>query len=489
MLFAWISSGLMIVNAQIQQNMRLEIKLGHREKEYQVIPVQTYGALLHRKIEHRQPYLEAMRIDTALTTVWQRLIPLDKKIFLVQTTQCENYEYLLFFHSEFKSIHFFIYRIDLLDGSYQKDTVYNIIPFFPAEFKATQHGLLVGGYLKNLVPVVVFYDFATKKTSILPGLFNEPGELQQIHVYPDQSFHILISTEPRSRIKNMWLKYYDANASIRKNVILQTDPQFTLLNGRALKTPTESVIISGTYGYRSTEYSSGLFIARIDINGHQEIFFYPFYQLRNFFTYLKPRQEQRLRQRIQRKAEKGKRSRLQYRLMVHELLALNDQFILLGEAYYPVYKRDDRFNYGLAVSAYVPFIFDGYRYTHAVVIGFDRNGILKWDNSFEINDVKTFTLEQFVKMDYQKNRIALLYLFDNRIRSKFIQNEQVIEGKTYNSIKLSFEAEKPENDFDIKKLEHWYPGTFLAYGVQRPESRVMAPSRERYFFINKVAYH
>lgn len=476
-------------HAQIKQVNRVEIKLNSRDPEFRVLPVHNFGVLLYRiHIHRKQDVLEVHRLDTALQTRWTKSIAVEKYFQPILSRQSDSNQYLLLIHNQYKESHFRLLNINLQHGQHKLDTIFNIIPFLPGQMEITKNGVLIGGYLGNSVPIVVFYEFSTRKTKILPGLFNEPGELLQIQVYSDQTFNVLVSTQPRNRQRVIWVKHYSEPGKLVYNNRLHTEPDVSLLSGRALKTPDNELVIAGTYGMRSSEYSSGLFISRISPSGDQKTRYYPYHQLQNFFKYLKPRQEQRMRSRIERRITEGKRTRLQYRLLVHELVPLAGQFILLGEAYYPVYKRDNRYNYGLAVSAYVPYIFDGYRYTHAIVIGFDQTGNLQWDNSFEMNDIKTFSLEQFVKMDYRHNQIALLYLFDSRIRSKLIQNNSVVEGKTLRQLNLSFQPDEPEIDDEIKRLEYWYPGTFLAYGIQRPYSPAVSRSRERFFFINKVAW-
>ena len=100
-------------------------------------------------------------------------------------------------------------------------------------------------------------------------------------------------------------------------------------------------------------------------------------------------------------------------------------------------------------------------------MGFDLNGKLLWDNSFEINDVRTFTLEQFVKLEVQQDRIALLYLFDNELRTKIIKNNEVLEGKTIEPIKTMRKMNIVKKDqTDFNKLDYWYSDFFFAYGVQ-----------------------
>jgi hypothetical protein len=121
-------------------------------------------------------------------------------------------------------------------------------------------------------------------------------------------------------------------------------------------------------------------------------------------------------------------------------------------------------------------------------MGFDQNGKLLWDNSFEINDVKTFTLEQFVKLEVQGDRIALLYLYENELRTKIIKDDQVLEGKTFEPIKTSGANEIVKNDqTDFNRLDYWYRGYFYAYGVQ--EITNPGTGKRRVFFINKIRYH
>jgi hypothetical protein len=160
---------------------------------------------------------------------------------------------------------------------------------------------------------------------------------------------------------------------------------------------------------------------------------------------------------------------------------------LLGEAFYPKYRNiEQNLVYGLAPGRNL--IFDGYQYTHAIVLGFDTTGKLLWDNSFEINDVRTFNLQQFVKMDVQEDKIALLYLFDDKIRSKIIQDNEVLEGKSYNQLLLKFDNSYSFEDISFNKLDYWYEDNFLAYGTQNiPASRAGGRGRQL-FFINKLRY-
>jgi hypothetical protein len=171
---------------------------------------------------------------------------------------------------------------------------------------------------------------------------------------------------------------------------------------------------------------------------------------------------------------------------------------MLGEAFYPHYSYTSRsytpMSRAFSVSSPMTrgdLVFDGYQYTHAVVVGFDKSGRLQWDNSFEINDVRTFQLTQFVKIAPQDDRIVLLYLFDNVIRSKIIKEKEILEGKTFDHLQMKFMDDVVRaNDTESSTLAYWYGTTFYASGFQqvRHVNDKRAMTGRRVFFINKVEY-
>jgi hypothetical protein len=377
---------------------------------------------------------------------------------------------------------FQVYEIILNKGTYTKFLVRNSIPFVPRIFEVNANGALIGGYF-NRTPLVLFFEFGTQKSKILPGLLNEAGELNQIKINADETFNVLISAKNYQRQQTLWVKNYDSFGRLQRNIMLQPEDNNHLIFGRAIQA-NNSQIITGVYGGKSSEYSRGLFIARLTNDGAQQIKYYSYADLENFFKYMRAKREKRVKERINRKRIKGKKAKFQYRFLVHELVPYKNQFVLLGEAFYPRYRHIEGV-YGQEPKA--SYVFDGYQYTHAVVLGIDGNGTLLWDNSFEINDVKTFTLEQFVKMDAQKEKIALLYLYDNNIRTKVIQDSVVLEGKTSIPLIPNDDPESKKTG-DVSKLDYWYDDYFLTYGVQDIGSAFLGRNRKKVFFVNKVSY-
>lgn len=482
------------VNAQVLQTRRYEIPILYQDRGFEIIPASTYGLFVYRKLIGKEDRFQIIKLDTAFQEKWNGTLPVEKNYMLMGKKAYKDKLYLLLRYRDYSRNDLILFIINEADGTYSRHIIKSIIPFAPSEFQLTNQAALIGGYY-NRIPVVLHFSFGTLKSKVLPGLFNESGELNQIMTHAGGEFDVLISARNFMRQRTIWIKNYDAEGNMIRNFSLEAEENKHLIFGRSLKTNQDMQLVAGVYGSRSAEFSRGLFISSIDPSGIQRTRYYNFGDLENFFKYMKAKREQRIKNRIERKKIKGKKIRFNYRFLVHELIPYKNQYILLGEAFYPRYTNIERSTYGffnpyMSSGAFIQNgrIFDGYYYTHAVVMCFDANGNLLWDNSFEINDVKTFTLEQFVKLEVHEDNIALLYLFDNEIRTKIIQGDQVLEGKVSDPIRTMHETDIVKKESNgSNKLEYWYNDYLYAYGVQEIVNESQKGlARRRVFYINKV---
>jgi hypothetical protein len=486
------------IDGQVLQPRRFEIPLAPREKHFEIVSAGADGLFLERVVQTaKEDELHLVRLDTAFNALWQGFIPVEKNYVVMGKKAYGDKLYVLLRYIDYSRNDFILLLIDNLTGKYNTYHIKGFIPFAPTEFTISETAVLIGGYY-NKVPVVLHYSKNTMRSKVLPGLFNDAGELTQIKTYDDGTFDVLISSLNLMRQRTIFIKSYDADGNLLRNYPLEVNDNRHLIFGRSLKSSNDVKIVAGVFGNRSAEFSRGIFIASLDDAGGQSIRYYDFGDLENFFKYMKAKREQRVKDRIERRKIKGKKIRFNYQFLVHEIVPYRDQYILLGEAFYPKYINLDRGYYNgffsrAVVNSNSPIkngrIFDGYYYTHAVVMGFQPNGDLVWDNSFEINDVRTFTLDQFVKLEVQGDRIALLYLFENQLRTKIIHNNEVLEGKNLDPIKTGGQDDVVKyNDSEVNKLEYWYNDYMFAYGVQEIENPLKAPHKRRVFYITKIKH-
>jgi len=484
------------VYGQIVQTARYEVPVRNESGTYEIIPSESGDLFVSRRVAiGNEDQLEIFKLDTAFSKQWHGYLPLARGAMLISKRAAFKNLYILQRYPQLQKNDLSVIVITQDSGVYLQHQIKNFIRIMPTEFQILPEAILIGGYY-NRVPVVIYYSLLTHKSRILPGLLNEAGELTQIQVYPDGNFDVLISARNIRGLQTIWIKNYDESGELLRNYALDPEENKNLIFARSLRIDNDMQVVAGVYGSRNLEYSRGLFIASIDPSGIQQMRYYNFGDLENFFKYLKAKREHRIKARIERRKIKGKRVRFSYRFLVHQIVPYQDQYVLLGEAFYPRYITFDRsyssgffspYTGGSSAFTRDGRIFDGYHYTHAAVMGFDRQGNVIWDNSFEINDVKTYTLEQFVKLEIQENKIILMYVFDNELRSKIIQGNQVLEGKSAKPIKAIREDDVVrKEDYNLTKLNYWYGRYFYAYGIHEVSNAQLG--RRKVFFINKISY-
>lgn len=477
----------------IEQPSRIELDISDDDQDYMIVPAEEDGLLVFRETYNRGDggfFWEFNHLDTTLTNQWTKTFPLPYGSFFMGHDYSLGNVFILLGTVRGRSFdQFQLLGMNLATG----DTVNHIVDIgFPVdlkEFEVVGDMAIFGGYA-NYRAVIVLYNLTDRKKKVLPGFYNMRSELLDIKTDDDnRQFSVLMTDRFRAKNQSIQLKTYDDKGFILQSSKLDPGREKNLIYGQSTKFNEGSQYISGTFAQRRSSYSKGVYMAKFEDNQQEYLKYFNYADLENFFSYMSAKRRDRVKERIKRRKIKGKRVRLNYRLLVHDVLKLGDVNILIGEAYYPKYVLSTygplhleyyRDTYGTGI--------EGYRYTHAVVIAFNESGDIVWDNSFEINDILTLDLKQFVHVAGDEDRIVLLYMYEGEVRSKLIEGNEVVEGKTYNPIRLKFEDDIIESKADnVEGLEKWYGNSFYAYGIQRIVKGSDRKRRE-IFYINKISY-
>lgn len=488
--------------AQIAQPGRFEIELETFDDEFFVLSGDDHGVLIYKPLSiynGKNQLWKFIKLDTTLQVQWE------KDYFLSTSNVYRGYDFsgsnfsLLFEITERSSLDLLLLQLDEFNGDSSRHRIKNLVRLDLEEFEMTPQAGIIAGYY-NADPVVIHYDLRTRKSKVLPGIYGNKTELAHVRV-EDDFMNILMTAKTYDKSNTLTLNTYQPDGNFVDSYTFQPAKDVGLVFGRVAKLDVEGSLICGTYGSRKSDFSRGLFIAQHNEENKQNIMYYNFADLENFFTYLKAKRQKRISEKIKRKTVNGKKVKFNYRLLVHDIMKKGDEYIMLGEAFYPKYNSYSTYNgfnngYGsnsYSRRNYMPSSFAGYRYTHAVVIGFNEKGDVLWDNSFQIDDVLSFQLEQFVHADIQDDKIVLMYLYENEIRTKIISGSEVLEGKSFNNMRLTFEDDiiNDKSSFaNVGGLEKWYGNTYLAYGVQKIKNLrdTGVKLNRKVFYINKVRY-
>ncbi|MEN9969685.1 MAG: hypothetical protein RIR94_1890 [Bacteroidota bacterium] len=255
---------------------------------------------------------------------------------------------------------------------------------------------------------------------------------------------------------------------------------------------SEEVAIAGTYGATVVGPNNGIYFASSSEGNIANITTYNFLDIPNYLSFLPERSQQRIENKKERKAKRGKELEANQLLVLHDLIAVDNDFLLITEAYYPTYRTETRTTYvnGKATTTTVQ-VFDGYQYTHAMIAKFNAQGELLWSQVFKMYLwYKPMVAKSFIRIAAQEqNSIQLVYADGRNIYSKSFSFEgEILNEKTSNPINTTNENDKVKGT--NSNISFWYDKYFLSYGVQSIKNKVDDDVKRKrtVLFLNKVSF-
>jgi hypothetical protein len=137
-------------------------------------------------------------------------------------------------------------------------------------------------------------------------------------------------------------------------------------------------------------------------------------------------------------------------------------------------------------------VFDGWRYTHAIVAGFDKSGNKIWDGGFEINDILSFELKERVKVLTNNNDVVLVYNYGGKVHSKAVGDNALGEEKTSADLETNYDKDKVTDNWG-SDIDFWYDSYMIAFGYSKIKNTdkgktKSSKNRRTVFYFNKIAY-
>lgn len=478
------------VMAQLEQTKRMEVPTSmFANEQFDLFSLETEGALM---VSRRSDYVGTRdeqwtftKLNTDLEAVWVQTYKMDFRYIPVMSYQNINYAYWLF--AEPDTDHFLFLQLDLNRGGIDVHKGNLLANVSVNQFKVIGSKALVAGYYHNR-PVVVVHSFFDQTTRVLPGLFERNMEINNLDVNEEEGLINVITYAIRKKECLFTIKTYNYDGKMLKSTTLK-DPNNSLISGQIVPLNEDDSYLIGNYSVGCTPFSQGLYVTHIKDNLPETPNFIEFSELQNFFNFMKPKRRARMLERIGKRKSMGKENRFRYRLLVHDLIQTEDEIVLVAEVYYPNYKTNSPATVNGLSRQYMRSM-DGFRYTHAIVCGFDRDGNFLWDNCITIKDLTSYDLQEMVQLTPIDDYFLLAYPQDGDIHTEVIRREKVVVEKEKYEIEARSEVEKVTYN-DNSTLVAWYGKYFLAYGIQRvgPGKYPTPGAQREVFYINKFTYN
>lgn len=230
------------------------------------------------------------------------------------------------------------------------------------------------------------------------------------------------------------------------------------IDGRALAVGTWEPVGMGSG-------AAGLWVSQLE-DGRQASFeSFPFEAFDHALGYLSERRAERVRRRL---ARPGRRGRLRWQMLVHDPVAVAGGWIQVVEAYTPEVQSQTRTvsvpdgRGGFMTRTETIQVFVGWRFTHAMIVGFDSSGSPSWNHAVRLDQVGP-RIEEHVRVRQAGRTTTLLYPYRDAIRRTRIASGEVLDDEP-----VASRDQAP----NVKRTLYadaawWFDDVFLFYGVDR----------------------
>lgn len=252
-----------------------------------------------------------------------------------------------------------------------------------------------------------------------------------------------------------------------------------------------------------TPVSDGYFTASVNNGTAGKIKYYNFSGFTNAFKYITDPSALRIKSKPAKKKEKVEQTTptpqpedafdndrtLNLRLITHEAIVHNGQLIITSEAYSPEYHTNTQMSYDYYGRAFPNSyqVFDGFRYSHAFVAGFDSSGNMAWNNGMEMRDIITKYLNRKLNCLFENDETVLYYNANNKVAFKTIKGNNIIDNTSYTTLTPKRAKDQPIDEY-LGTIEHWYDDYFIATGYQTIRNNYLESNKRNVFYISKMAF-
>jgi len=253
-----------------------------------------------------------------------------------------------------------------------------------------------------------------------------------------------------------------------------------------------------------TPVSDGYFSAAVNSGVADKIKYYNFSGFNNAYKYITNPSALRSKAKPVKKKEKSVENEestpapstdidnertLNLRLILHELMLSKGQFILTAEAYSPEYHTNTQMSYDYYGRSFPTSyqVFDGFRYSHAFIAGFDSSGNMMWNNGIEMRDILTKYLNRKLNCLFEADETVLFYNANNKIAFKTIRGNSVVENTSYTTLAPKRSNDQPIEEY-LGSIQYWYDDYFIATGYQTIRNNNLENNKRNVFYISKMAF-
>jgi len=484
--------------------LRIEIPVQSDKETYQIIPCGPAGMILfYKSIESSTDNSTRwyfIYYDRNLERIWVKSAPVLSYMDYKEVVTGGDTLYF-YFEADKKNrnrdVNFQILRISLNSGAFILNNGKTPGSGTMASFDVVSQKAIIGLNEEEEKPSVLIVDLPTGESSVIPLAADEPSSILYCTVDPgNMEISLLVSRQASKRMTDLFfIRYKSSGTQLVNTRISGFEAGRSFSQVTEIPTSDTKNLVAGTYttssGKKSKETeSTGVFTAPVISAFQGSVDFFNFMDMKSIRQFLSDRDILGLRKKSMKKSRSDQEYSLDFSLLLHDIHAWNNQFIVAVEAYYVQYHTESFTDYDFYGRPFANSysVFDGYRFTGIILAAFTNEGKKIWDNAMSISNVLSFSLEPKVTIYPSGDEIILTYLSEGKIACRIIRDSETIEKTTYTDLELMSPNDKLLAE-SRSAMVHWYDNYFLCSGYQEIRDISKGGNDKRMvFFCNKVRF-
>lgn len=506
-------------SAQVQQTGRFEITQKNSDDYFTIVSLEDEGLALIRekdKYNGNKKLWEIIILDTNLVETAKFDLEIHQRHTLMGYEIARNQLYLLYRTGETNKNSLELIEVSTSGGS--ETGRFEINPeldFKVTHFSKVGSRIIMGGYVTN-EPAVLLYELTDNSIKVIPGFFQKENELVDLRANQNLTFNsVLIDRSQRSERKLVF-KTFDQTGKLLLEDVVPIDEDKSLQNSISSALKREELVLLGTWGEKQGKQSLGFFSLSVDPFNEQKIKYFHFGMMDHFLDYLSPKRAEKIKESTEEAILNGRRPSFSSYVMPFKIEETPKGFLLLAEVYNPSSTMSPYSNnpygspyysnpyyyynpfwpgYYPGMRMYRPYAYgdhtrnaDNIKLHETVVIAFDAEGNVIWDQSITLDDIKRPALEQVSDFYADEKNLHFLYKKESELKIKTIDIGDGLVNETTEKIKLNDPIEEIRSEKDLEDgVRHWFGNAFYLWGYHTVRNVENKENRVRdVFYINKI---
>jgi hypothetical protein len=503
--------------AQISQLRRYEAIHKSGDDQYTIISLKNEGLALFRdlnKYKENSKTWELTLLDTALQEKKKLEVLVKDRHKMVGYEVTPGHLYFLFRTGETTKNDFELIDIDLGGFEAARYTFKPDLDFKLTHFSKVGDNFTFGGYVNN-EPTVVLFEAKDNQIRVIPGFFQKNTELVDLRTNQNRTFNTVLMDRGSRENRKLIFRTFDETGKQLLEDVVPIDDEKSLQTGLTSTLEREDLVLLGTWGERNSKQSIGFYFMTVDPFNEQQIKYVDFGQLQHFTDYLNPKRAERVKENSKNDKAQGKTPNFTSYVMPYRLAEHKDGFVVLAEVYNPIstmspyysnpYYYNPYFNpYGYPYSSpfyypgmsrmYRPYMYgnniksiDEIKTNQSVLLSFDAQGKIVWDQSMKLDEMKMPGIEQVSDFVMLADKICFLYKKESDLKMKTVLLSDGSINEITEKIYLPDPMDAIRSERELESgVRQWVGNSFYVWGYHSVRNNSKDDRVRDVFYVNKV---